>query len=75
MTVAQLLSEMALDGRAPMPLNAPPVGPAARRMRMMRLRQELLEPGSQVDVDAVAGAIARRILFTSELRRRLADDR
>ena len=73
MTVAQLLSEVALDGRAPMPMDAPPVGPArARRLRIMRLRQSLLE--SDVDVDAVAGAIARRAMFAGDLRRRLTDD-
>ena len=73
MTVAQLLSEVALDGRAPMPVDSPPVGPArARRLRIMRLRQSLLE--SDVDVDAVAGAIARRAMFAGDLRRRLTDD-
>jgi hypothetical protein len=74
MTVAQLLSEVALDGRAPMPVDTPPVGPArARRLRLMRLRQSLIEPGAQVDVDAVAGAIARRAVFAGELRRQLTD--
>jgi hypothetical protein len=74
MTVAQLLTEVALDGRAPMPVDAPPVGPArARRLRLMRLRQSLIEPGAQVDVDAVAGAIARRAIFAGELRRQLTD--
>jgi len=73
MTVAQLLTEIALDGRAPMPVDSPPVGPArARRLRIMRLRQSLLE--SDVDVDAVAGAIARRAMFAGDLRRRLTDD-
>ena len=73
MTVAQLLSEVALDGRAPMPVDSPPVGPVrARRLRLMRLRQSLLE--SDVDVDAVAGAIARRAMFAGDLRRRLTDD-
>ena len=72
MTVAQLLSDVALDGRAPMPVDSPPVGPArARRLRLMRLRQSLLE--SDVDVDAVAGAIARRAIFAGELRRRMTD--
>ena len=71
MTVAQLLSDVALDGRAPMPMDAPPVGPArARRLRIMRLRQSLIE----VDVDVVAGAIARRALFAGELRQQLTDD-
>jgi hypothetical protein len=73
MTVAQLITEIALDGRAPMPVDSPPVGPArARRLRIMRLRQSLLE--SDVDVDAVAGAIARRAMFAGDLRRRLTDD-
>jgi hypothetical protein len=73
MTMAQLISEVALDGRAPMPVDSPPVGPArARRLRLMRLRQSLLE--SDVDVDAVAGAIARRAMFAGDLRRRLTDD-
>jgi hypothetical protein len=73
MTVAQLITEVALDGRAPMPVDSPPVGPArARRLRLMRLRQSLLE--SDVDVDAVAGAIARRAMFAGDLRRRLTDD-
>ena len=73
MTVAQLITEVALNGRAPMPVDSPPVGPArARRLRIMRLRQSLLE--SDVDVDAVAGAIARRAMFAGDLRRRLTDD-
>ena len=73
MTVAQLITEVALDGRAPMPVDSPPVGPArARQLRLMRLRQSLLE--SDVDVDAVAGAIARRAMFAGDLRRRLTDD-
>jgi hypothetical protein len=73
MTVAQLLTKVALSDRAPMPVNSPPVGPArARRLRLMRLRQSLLE--SDVDVDVVAGAIARRAMFAGDLRRRLADD-
>ena len=73
MTVAQLITQVALDGRAPMPVDSPPVGPArARRLRLMRLRQSLLE--SDVDVDAVAGAIARRAMFAGDLRRRLTDD-
>jgi hypothetical protein len=73
MTVAQLLSEVALEGRAPMSVDSPPVGPArARQLRLMRLRQSLLE--SDVDVDAVAGAIARRAMFAGDLRRRLTDD-
>jgi hypothetical protein len=73
MTVAQLITEIALDGRAPMPVDSPPVGPArARRLRIMRLRQSLLE--SDLDVDAVAGAIARRAMFAGDLRRRLTDD-
>jgi hypothetical protein len=73
MTVAQLISEVALDGRAPMPVDSPPVGPPrARRLRLMRLRQSLLE--SDVDVDAVAGAIARRAMFAGDLRRQLTDD-
>ena len=74
MTVAQLLSDVAHNGRAPMPVDAPPVGAArARRLRLMRLRQSLLEPGYEVDVDAVATAITRRVVFTGELSRRLAD--
>ena len=73
MTVAHLLSEVALEGRAPMSVDSPPVGPArARQLRLMRLRQSLLE--SDVDVDAVAGAIARRAVFAGDLRRRLTDD-
>jgi hypothetical protein len=73
MTVAQLITEVALNGRAPMPVDSPPVGPArARRLRIMRLRQSLLE--SDVDVDAVAGAIARRAMFAGDLRRQLTDD-
>ena len=75
MTLAQLLTEVALDGRAPMPVDTPPVGPArARKLRLMRLRQALIEPGAAVDVDAVAGAIARRAIFAGELRRRLIDE-
>jgi hypothetical protein len=71
MTVAQLISDMALEGRAPMPVDAPPVGPArARRLRLLRLRETLTD----VDVDAVAEAIARRAVFASELRRQLAED-
>jgi hypothetical protein len=74
MTTAQLISDVALDGRAPMPVNSPPVGPArARQLRLMRLRQSLIEPGAHVDVDAVAGAIARRAIFAGELRRRMTD--
>ena len=73
MTVAQLITEVALDGRSPMPVDSPPVGRArARRLRIMRLRQSLLE--SDVDVDAVAGAIARRAMFADELRQQLTDD-
>ena len=73
MTVAQLITEVALDGRSPMPVDSPPVGRArARQLRLMRLRQSLLE--SDVDVDAVAGAIARRAMFAGDLRRRLTDD-
>jgi hypothetical protein len=73
MTAAQLISEVALDGRAPMPVDSPPVGPArARQLRLMRLRQSLLD--SDVDVDAVAGAIARRAMFAGDLRRRLTED-
>jgi hypothetical protein len=73
MTVAQLLSDVARDGRAPMPVALPPVGPArARRLRIMRLRQSLL--ASELDVDAVAGAITRRAMFAGELRQRLTDD-
>ncbi len=71
MTTAELLSGLANGGRAPMPLDAPPVGSAARRMRIMRLRQEL-EAGHGVDVDAVAGALSRRAAFTADLSRRLA---
>ena len=75
MTVAQLLSEVALEGRAPMSVDSPPVGPArARRLRLMRLRQSLLVSGGDVDVDAVAGAIALRAMFAGDLRRRLTDD-
>jgi hypothetical protein len=75
MTVAQLLSQVALDGRAPMPVESPPVGHArARRLRLMRLRQSLIEPGAHVDVDAVATAITRRAVFAGDLRRRLTDD-
>ena len=56
-----------------MSVDSPPVGPArARQLRLMRLRQSLLE--SDVDVDAVAGAIARRAMFAGDLRRRLTDD-
>jgi len=74
MTTAQLISDVALDGRAPMPVDSPPVGPArARRLRLMRLRQSLIEPGARVDVDAVAGAIVRRAIFAGELRRRMTD--
>jgi hypothetical protein len=74
MTTAQLISDVALDGRAPMPVNSPPVGPArARQLRLMRLRQSLIEPGAHVAVDAVAGAIARRAIFAGELRRRMTD--
>ena len=74
MTTAQLISDVALDGRAPMPVNSPPVGPArARQLRLMRLRQSLIESGAHVDVDAVAGAIARRAIFAGELRRRMTD--
>jgi hypothetical protein len=40
----------------------------------MRLRQSLLESGGDVDVDAVAGAIARRAMFAGELRQQLTDD-
>jgi hypothetical protein len=75
MTVAQLITEVALDGRSPMPVDSPPVGRArARRLRLMRLRQSLLESGGGIDVDAVAGAIARRAMFAGDLRRRLTDD-
>lgn len=75
MTVAQIISDIAIEGRAPMPLDSPPVGPArARRLRIMRLRQSLLEPGAHVDVDAVAEAITRRATFAGELRQRLTAD-
>ena len=55
-----------------MPLDAPPVGTAARRLRIMRLRQEI-ESGHGVDVDTVAGAIARRAAFTARVRDLLVD--
>jgi hypothetical protein len=75
MTVPQLLVKVALDGHAPMPVDSPPVGPArARPLRLMRLRESLLEPGAPVEADAVAGAIARRAMFAGELRRQLTDD-
>jgi hypothetical protein len=74
MTVAQLLSDVALDGRAPMPMQVPPVSSAgARRLRLARLREQVARSGYEVDVDAAATAIARRALFTGELSRRLAD--
>jgi len=57
-----------------MPLDAPPVNAArARRLRLERLRELVQQPGYEVDVDAVATAIARRAMFTGELSRRLAD--
>ena len=75
MTVAQLITDVSLAGRAPMPVAAPPVGSAkASRLRLMRLRESLLQSGS-VDIDAVAGAIVRRAEFTGDLRRALADAR
>jgi hypothetical protein len=49
-----------------------PVGPArARQLRLLQIRERLMS-GDQVDVDAVATAIARRAAFTSELSVRLA---
>ena len=75
MTVAQLITKVSLEGRAPMPVDSPPVGPArARPLRLMRLRQSLLVSGGDVDVDAVAGTIARRAMFAGELRQQLTDD-
>ena len=75
MTVAQLITDIAVEGRAPMPIDAPPVGPArARRLRLLRLRERLLETGPPMDMDAVAQAIARRAIFTGDLCRRLAED-
>ena len=66
---SQLLDTDPALRRAPMPLNAPPVGPArARRLRLQQLREQLLGPDGQVDVDAVAASIARRAEFTLELR-------
>jgi hypothetical protein len=57
-----------------MPVDSPPVNDArARRLRLTQLRELVAQPGYEVDVDAVATAIARRALFTGELSRRLAD--
>jgi hypothetical protein len=67
---AQQLSEEVTPYQRPMPLTAPPVGPArARRLRLLQLREALAEP---VDVDAVATAIVRRAQFTHELAGHLA---
>ncbi|MDX6699088.1 MAG: hypothetical protein QOE65_2485 [Solirubrobacteraceae bacterium] len=58
--------------RAPMPLDVPPVGPVrARRIRLLRLREELLGRDAEVDVDALAERIVHRVRFTRELRDRL----
>jgi hypothetical protein len=60
--------------RAPMPVNAPPVGPArARRIRLLALREQLAGP-LELDVDAVAGAIARRAEFTRALAAELTSE-
>jgi hypothetical protein len=60
---------------APMPVDAPPVGPAkARRLRLHQLREQLRRPEAQVDVDAVATAIVRRAQFTRELAAELAGE-
>ena len=62
----------ATSPRAPMPLHAPPVGPArARRWRLAQLRERMLA-GDPVDIDAVAGALVRRARFDRELAAGLA---
>jgi hypothetical protein len=66
-----LLTDPALR-RAPMPLNAPPVGPPrARRIRLLQLREELLGRDAGLDVEAIAERIVRRAQFTRELSRNL----
>jgi methylaspartate ammonia-lyase len=75
MTVAQLISDVAVEGRAPMPIDAPPVGSVhARRRRLAALRESLAQAGPLVDIDAVAQAITRRAMFDGELRRQLAEN-
>jgi hypothetical protein len=60
---------------APMPVDAPPVGPArARRRRLLELRESARGHGSRLDADAVASAIARRALFTQRLTARLVEE-
>lgn len=68
-SLSHLLLDLEPVTWSPMPLDAPPVGPArAQALRLHQLRQRLQDP---VDVDAVAACIARRALFTRELRARL----
>lgn len=70
---SHLLATDPSQRRAPMPLDAPPVGPArARRIRLLQLRERLGGPDAAVDVDAVAASIARRAEFTRALAVRLA---
>jgi len=73
-TSSHLLSARRHD-RAPMPVDAPPVGRArARRLRLVQLRESALRTDAAVDVDAVADAIARRATFTRDLAARLAEE-
>lgn len=75
MLASQTLSDRATQGRAPMPVDAPPVGPArARRLRLLQLRESTLGCESHVDADAIASVIARRALFTQRLAARLTDE-
>ena len=75
MTVAQRITESRSKVARRCRVDSPPVGPArARRLRLMRLRQSLLVSGGDIDVDAVAGAIARRAMFAGELRQQLTED-
>jgi hypothetical protein len=74
MEAVQVLSSHDIEP-APMPVDAPPVGPAkARQLRLLQLREQLRRPGAQVDVDAVATAIARRAQFTRDLAAQLAGE-
>jgi hypothetical protein len=75
MRSAHLLSEPPAVHLAPMPVDAPPVGQArARRLRLLQLREQSLRSGANVDVDAVASAIVRRLEFTAQVVDRVTEE-
>jgi hypothetical protein len=71
-SLSHLLLDIETIAVSPMPVDAPPVGPArARALRLLQLRERLAGP---VDADAVAASIARRALFTQQLTARLVSE-